>query len=149
MFNHTGVMRLSAKTGPTSLSLPYATVNDRTDNTQHNWTLFIQSYSQTELRGLSRRPAVDWGRLPLLGQAVCGTTVSICISYRPCLELLDDVYLVASVDLPLQLTPHEEVQRHELRALPSQGLWPDEDLACLPQKRLDTEWPDFIDFVKI
>ena len=33
------------------------------------------------------------------------------------LELLDDAHLLASVDLPLQLTPHEEVQRHEVRTL--------------------------------
>ena len=58
----------------------YATVINRTGNTQHNWTLLIQSCSQTEIRGLSRRPAVPWGLILLLGQVVCGTTASICCS---------------------------------------------------------------------
>ena len=78
-------------------------------------------------------------RLLLLGEAVCGTTGSSCCSYQPCLELLNDAYLLVSVDLPLQLTSHEEVQRHEVRTLKSQGLRLDEGLAGLPQKRFDTE----------
>ena len=80
-------------------------------------------------------PAVVWGRPLLLGLDVCGTTGSICCSYRPCLEPLDDGYLPASVGLPLQLTSYEEVQRFDFRTLLSQGLRLDEGLAGLPQKR--------------
>ena len=48
-----------------------------------------------------------------------------------------------SVDLPLQLTPHE------VRTLRSLGLRLDEGRAGLPRKRLETEWRDFIDLTKI
>ena len=46
---------------------------------------------------------------------------------QPCREPLDDGYLLPSVDLQLQLTPHEEVQRVdflrvEVRTLRSQAV---------------------------
>lgn len=85
----------------------------------------------------------------MLGYAVCGTTGSISCSFQPCLELLDDAYLLASVGLPLQLTSHEEVQRHEARILRLLGLRLEEGWAGLHQRRFETERPDFIDFVKI
>ena len=45
--------------------------------------------------------------------------------------------------IPLRLTSHEEVRRHEFRTFRSLGLRLDE------QKLLDTEWPDFIYLVKV
>ena len=35
------------------------------------------------------------------GYDVCGITDSNCCSYRPCIELFDDAYLLASVDVSL------------------------------------------------
>ena len=62
---------------------------------------------------------------------------------QSCLELLDDAYLLPSVDLQLQLIPYEEVQRVdfllvEARTLQSLGIQL-EGRAVLPQKRFDTE----------
>ena len=75
------------------------------------------SCAQTELRELPRKLAVTWGPLIAPGQAVSGT-VPAC--YQPCPKFFDGVYLLTSVDLSLQLTPNEEVQRVECRT----SLWP-------------------------
>ena len=50
----------------------------------------------------------------------------------PSLELFDDAYLLASVDLPLQLTSYKEFHRYEVWTFQLEGLRLDEGLAGLP-----------------
>ena len=123
-----------------------------TEKIAHNITYHCSSIMcSNRLRGLPRSPAVSWGRLLLIGEAISGTAGSSTswTTTVPCLGLLDGAHLLASVDLPLQFTPHGEVQSTEVWTYRWPGLRLHEGRANLPQKRFDNEWPDFMYFAEI